>query len=105
LNVRDRLIVACVEDNPVPPPLYREQRVDMGLYERDTVNDVDTELRVAGELFCKMFQAFTPEQRSRELFYGYPTPVMRTVMWGSSQALHECEHHLADVEENLSAAT
>ena len=101
LNVRDRLIVACVEDTPVPPPLYREERIAMGLYQFDEPDDVCTELAVASGLFIKFVKTCTPELLRRELFYGYPTPVNRSVLWGSAQALHECEHHLTDVQENV----
>jgi hypothetical protein len=100
-NIRDRLIVACVEDKPVPPPMYREERVAMGLYKVDSPDDVCAELAVASELFIKFAKTCTPSMLQRELFYGYPTLVYRTIAWGLAQALHECEHHLGDVEENL----
>ena len=35
--------------------------------------------------------------------YGFPDPVTRTLGWMGKQAVHEIEHHLADMEENLLA--
>jgi len=35
-NLRDRIVLALVEDNPTPHPLFGTPRVDLGLYGRDT---------------------------------------------------------------------
>lgn len=32
--------------------------------------------------------------------YGFPDPQTRTLLWMGLQAIHECEHHLGDIEEN-----
>ena len=37
LMLRDRMVVGMVEDEPEFKPMYRDQRVDEGLYAADTV--------------------------------------------------------------------
>src|SRR4051794_34185321 len=44
LHVRDRIVIALVEDEPTFKPLYREERVDLGLYALDTTTVVLTEV-------------------------------------------------------------
>ena len=101
LVLRDRFVVGVVADNPGFTPMYRDERVDLGMYGRDDREDVATELEVAAALLVRMVGALSPEQLERTCQYGYPGPSTRTLRWMAAQAVHEVEHHLSDVEENL----
>jgi DinB superfamily len=103
LHVRDRLVFALVEDNPSFKPLYRDERVELGLYHNDVPDAVAAELALAGGLYGRAFRAATPEQLARPCQYAYPTPRTRSVLWMSQQVVHEVEHHLGDARENLRA--
>ena len=41
--------------------------------------------------------ALDAEQLARPIFYGWPRPATRSLLWVAAQALHEAEHHLDDV--------
>jgi hypothetical protein len=98
--VRDRLVRALVEEEPESPPLYREERVALGLYERDEAATVAGELLHAAELVVRTLAALDEDQWRRKLHYGYPTGALRTIQWTAAQVLHEFEHHGDDIEEN-----
>jgi hypothetical protein len=100
LNLRDRIVVALVEDNPDFKPMYREQRVDLGLYVGDTPAVVRRDLDMASDLFCRTFAVLSNEQLVRPCQYAYPTLTTRSVLWMARQVVHEVEHHLGDIEEN-----
>ncbi len=98
---RDRLVVALVEEVPVFKPMYRDERVDMGLYRSDTAAAVSVELRAAAPMFIRLFEAIDPSQLTRELMHGVPDPTRRSLLWIGQQVVHEVEHHGGDIAENL----
>lgn len=100
LNLRERIVVACVVDVPTGTPLYREERIALGFTREDTAADVAIELPVAAHLFTRTFAALPPAASERRLVYSSQTPFEVTVGWLGAQAVHECEHHLTDVHEN-----
>lgn len=100
LHVRDRVVIALVEDDPEFKPLYRDERVDLGLYAADMPDVVAGELRTAAGLFARTFDLLTAEQLGRTCQYAYPTVGTRTIRWMGQQVVHEVEHHLADTQEN-----
>jgi hypothetical protein len=101
LNLRDRIVLGVVEDNPTPHPMHGTPRVELGLYRGDTATMVAEELLMAGALFARTVERLSPELRDRPIFYPYPVPATRTVHWVSTQALHECEHHFDDAAESI----
>ncbi len=101
LVMRDRFVAGVVTDNPGFTPMYRDERVDLGMYGREDPEELATELEVAAALLVRMVAALSPEQLERTCQYGYPGPSTRTLRWMAAQAVHEVEHHLGDVEENL----
>jgi DinB superfamily len=101
LVLRDRFVVGVVTDNPGFTPLYREERVDLGMYGGEDAVALATELEVAAALLVRMVGTLTPQQLDRTCQFGYPDPSTRTLRWMAAQAVHEVEHHLSDVEENL----
>jgi len=104
MTLRDRLVVGLVEDVPSFTPMYREERVALGLYRSDTVGAVIDELRAATAMFIRLFDAIDPAQLTREVLYGYPAPARRSLLWMGQQAVHEVEHHGNDIAENLGLA-
>jgi hypothetical protein len=104
LNLRDRLVVGLIEDRPTFTAMYRDERVTMGLYRPDTADAVAGELRAASAMFVRLFDVIDPAELTRDVMYGVPTPVRRTLLWMGQQAVHEVEHHGQDIAENLGHA-
>lgn len=96
-NLRDKIVLITVEDNPASIPLYGVPRVELGLYANDEPSTLAQEMRLAGALFGRTFDALPESSHSRLFLYRYPREAMRTLMWVAAQALHETEHHAADV--------
>ena len=102
LSIRERIVLASILDVPVGTPIYRDERVNIGFYDQDAASDVVVELQVATYLFLKTV-ASLPEQASRiaHLIYSTQSPLEITISGAMLNALHECEHHQGDAEENL----
>jgi hypothetical protein len=100
-NLRDRVVVGLAEDTPSFKPLYRDLRVDAGLYRDEHPEVVAMELELAGELFARTIATLTDDQLARPVIYPYPADRTRTVLWMARQVVHEVEHHLGDVERDL----
>ena len=81
----------------MPHRIYADDRVALGLYAHDAPETVTTELRFAAELAIRAIAALSAEQLARPIFYPYPRPETRTLLWVASQLLHEAEHHLDDI--------
>jgi len=105
LAVRDRIILASVLDVPTGTPIYRDERVDIGFYRMDEPQVVARELAVVGELLVRTFESLPAGFDKRELIYSIITNEKVTVLWAGAQAVHESEHHLGDVRQNLTLLT
>jgi hypothetical protein len=101
LSVRERIILASILDVPVGTPIYRDERIDIGFYAPDAASDVLVELQVATYLYLKTVAALPENFEERKLIYSTRTPLEVTISGAMSNALHECLHHLGDVNENL----
>jgi hypothetical protein len=101
LHLRDRVVIGLAEDTPAFKPLYRDLRVDAGLYRDDPPGVVATELEVASDLFARTFAQLDEEQLARPVLYAFPVERERTIRWMGQQAVHEVEHHLADARRGL----
>ena len=100
LNLRDRILLGAIEDNPTPKAMHRDERVELGCYAADTPEVVADELELAAGLFARTLAVLSPDLLSRPIVCGWPVATTRSLRWLAAQALHEVEHHLADVEEN-----
>jgi hypothetical protein len=100
LSVRERVVLASILDEPVGTPIFRDERVDLGFYAQDTASDVAVELQVATYLFLKTVATLPEHFEERGLIYSSRTPLAITIAEALLNALHECEHHLADATEN-----
>jgi hypothetical protein len=101
LSVRERIILASILDAPVGTPIYRDERIDIGFYAPDAASDVLVELQVATYLYLKTVAALPEKFEERKFIYSTRTPLEVTISGAMSNALHECLHHLGDVNENL----
>ncbi|MGO8870988.1 MAG: DinB family protein [Acidimicrobiales bacterium] len=101
LTIRDRILSASIVDTPTGTPIYRDERVNLGFYARDTTGELCSELTVIANLFVKTVESLPPGFGARPLLYSPITPITTTIAWCCAQAVHECEHHLADMIENL----
>lgn len=101
LSIRDRVVIGLVEDTPTFSPLYREERVDLGLYRNDPPEAVAVEVEAAGAMLLRLLAEIESVPLQRSVHYGYPNPSLRTLEWMAKQAVHEIEHHLDDMRENL----
>lgn len=100
-NLRDRIVLALVEDDPHPHSMFGTPRVDLGLYGRDVPAVTARDLVAAGDLFARTLACLPEGAGRRTLFYPWPRAATRTVDWVAAQALHECRHHLDDVRVDL----
>lgn len=103
-NLRDRMILALVEDRPHPPSMFPAHRVDAGLYQDDTVGTARADLHCAAGFFERFAQSLTEPSWQRELIYPWPRLADRSLAWVAAQVVHEFEHHGADVESNTLGA-
>jgi ketosteroid isomerase-like protein len=103
VHLRDRVVIGLAEDTPAFKPLYRDLRVDAGLYRDERPEVVATELELMADLFARTFGQLSDEQLARPVVYAYPTERERTILWMGRQVVHEVEHHLGDVEHAVGA--
>ncbi len=101
LSLRERTLLASIEDHPTGTPIHRDERVDLGFYRLDSARDVCDELTGASRLYLRTYAALPDGFLKRRLLYSPVTPEEVTVAWLGTQAVHECEHHLGDARQNL----
>ena len=101
LSLRERTILASVVDNPTGSPIYRDERVNLGFYSLDSVDDAADELAFASGLISKTIAALPEGFEKRGLTYSPLFGGDVTIEWMAAQAFHESFHHLGDVRENL----
>jgi hypothetical protein len=101
ISIRERVITASIEDEPTGAPIHRDERVSLGFYRLDTAADVASELRAASTLFIRTFASLPADYTRRQFTYSPVTPRKVTILWAGAQAVHEAEHHVGDVRENL----
>jgi hypothetical protein len=101
LSIRERVVLASVLEVPVGTPIFRDERVDLGFYAADTAADVAAELQVVTYLLLKTVATLPEHFEDRKLIYSDRTPLEITIAGALSNALHECEHHLGDANEDL----
>jgi len=101
ISIRERIITAAIVDSPTGVAMNRDERMDRGLYQHDTPADVALELSVLTRLLTKTLASLPESAFSRTLTYSAATPYEVTIHWAGAQAVHEAEHHLGDVHDNL----
>ncbi|MCU1371022.1 MAG: hypothetical protein JWO77_2216 [Ilumatobacteraceae bacterium] len=95
LNIRDRVLLALLEDHPTFAPIHREERLAVARYEHEPVQQVIDGIRLGADLLAWLLDGLGPEAWGRTGVYA---GVDRDVTWIARQALHEATHHLGDAE-------
>ncbi len=103
ISIRERVILATLVDLPTGVALYRDERVAHGLYRDDIAGEVADELRVLTRLFVKTFDSLCAPDLLRPIIFSTLNPMEVSTLWCAAQAVHESEHHLSDVVENLAS--
>jgi len=101
ISLRERTILASVVNNPTGQPIYRDERVNLGFYALDTIDDSVDGLRFAAELLSKTITALPDGYENRTLVYSPVSNAQVTIGWMAAQGFHEAFHHLLDVRHNL----
>lgn len=104
LAQRERLFLALVEERPAFAPMYRDDRVTLGRYNDEDPATTGTEAVLAADLLGRAFAPLTAEQWRRPMLYGSPEPAEHDLIWLARHTVHECRHHLGDVDAALAAA-
>jgi S-DNA-T family DNA segregation ATPase FtsK/SpoIIIE len=98
---RQRLALALVEDCPTFPPMGRDERVVNDRYNEQDPAVVAGELRAAADEIAEAFEALDDTGWSRSGIYNYPEPTERSMLWLAQHTIHECRHHLTDIDHVL----
>ncbi len=101
INLREKLIVASVVDNPTGQPIYTDDRVNLGFYSLDSLDDAANELAFAAGLISKTIAALPDGFENRTLVFSPLWATQMTIGWIAAQAFHEASHHLGVVRDNL----
>lgn len=102
---RERVYLALVEERPSLARMNREERVVSARYAEESVADVRADLAVAFRLVRTALTGRSAEAWSRSFVYNYPQPAEHDLAWIGRHTLHECEHHLVDIDRGLAANT
>jgi S-DNA-T family DNA segregation ATPase FtsK/SpoIIIE len=102
---RERVALALVENGPTFTPMGREERaIDERYNEQDPVV-VAGELEEAANAIAAAFAALEDDGWARTGVYSWPAPAERSLAWVGRHTVHECVHHLGDLESVLSAGS
>ena len=74
ITIRDRTVAGLIENNPSFTPMYRDERIELGLYATDSARDVDDEIVAAQTMFSRLFLQIDPASldRPRSLWVARP---------------------------------
>lgn len=100
ISLRERIITAAIVDTPTGTPIHRDDRVNLGFYSLDSVDDAADELAFAAGIFSKAVAALPDGFAERGLYFSPGLPTTTTIRWVAAQAFHEASHHLLDVQDN-----
>jgi DinB superfamily len=101
---RERVYLALVEERPSFARMNREERVTLARYADETPAAVRSDLAVAFRGVGIALSGRSSEDWTRLLVYNYPGPQEHDLAWMGRHTLHECEHHLVDIDRGLSSS-
>ena len=64
---------------------------------------VAAQITEAANTLASEVEALTPSQWERSGIHHWPTTSERTIAWLARHTVHECEHHLRDIDAVLEA--
>ena len=100
---RERVLDARRTDLPSFRPMGREERADHDGYAEQDPTVVARELRDAAAMFANVLDRLGRDW-DRTLVYNYPVRAERSLRWVAVHTVHECRHHLQDVERQRTRA-
>lgn len=101
---RARLAQALLDDTPTLTPMGRDERAVRDRYNEQDPAAVTTALVGAADALAAAFEDLDTAQWARTAIYTYPEPTERSMGWLAQHTVHECRHHLRDVERALAAS-
>ena len=102
---RGRIDLALVEDEPRFASMRREERVVEERYNEQDPATVAREIAIAGDELASLLESLDEARWNRTGVYNYPTTEVRTVEWIARNTIHECVHHLLDIDRLVEAAS
>jgi hypothetical protein len=99
----DRIALALVAEDPDFTPMGREERVVNDHYNEQDPAIVAAQITEAANILASVVEALTPSQWERTGIHHWPTTTERTIAWLARHTVHECEHHLRDIDAVLAA--
>jgi DinB superfamily len=98
---RERLLAARRLDRPECTPMGRDERVELDGYATQDPADVARQLTDAAQLFGNDVERLTATDWDRRVIYSYPGRAERSLRWLAIHTVHEMQHHLHDVGEQV----
>jgi len=102
---KGRIQLALVEETPTFASMRREERVFEDRYNEQDPQRVAGEIVFAGGELAALLESLDETGWSRTGVYNYPTTEIRTVEWIGRHTIHECVHHLMDIERLVKASS
>jgi hypothetical protein len=100
LMQRERVLTARRESGFTPTTMGRDARVEHEGYAEQDPNDVARQLVDAAALFGNVLDRLDPDW-DNEMVYSWPTPQLRSLRWVAVHTVHEAQHHLRDIRDQL----
>ena len=98
---RERVLRARLVETPSFDPMGRDERVGFDGYADQAPTAVARQLRDAAAMFANVLARLAPEDWDRTVMYNYPALLERSLRWVAVHTVHEVQHHLLDVREQL----
>jgi hypothetical protein len=98
---RERALWARRMDCPSFPPMGRDERAEHDGYAEQDPDRVAEQLNDAALMFANVLARLGPDDWDRTMIYNYPTAAERSMQWLALHTEHEVEHHLLDVNRQL----
>jgi hypothetical protein len=94
------VIVALIAENPNFDPMYRDQRIALGLYDGEEPSVVAKEIRSATRLMARTLANPAPDQYALPCVCKFPTRSDRSVAFLIQNLIHELRHHAQDIRDS-----
>lgn len=98
---RERVQLAQAQDEPTFASMRREERVTEERYNEQSPRQVASEIASAADDLAATLRGLDNEGWSRTGIYSWPETAPRTVEWIGCHTIHECTHHIMDIERLL----
>jgi hypothetical protein len=102
---RERVQLALEQETPTFRSMRREERVSEERYNDQDPRQVAIEIVKAADDLSMLLESLDEAGWGRTGVYNYPTRQVRTVEWIGRHTIHECVHHLLDIDRLVRAAS